>query len=69
MIIQLLEVVGSKVEVVPLETKPLYVFHDRIDVFSIFFGGIRVVESEITLTVVLLCDSKIKADAFGVTDV
>ena len=68
-VVELLEIVGSVVDIAPFEAQPSDVLLDRIYVFHIFFDGVGVVKSEVAYAVVFLCDAKVHADGFHVSDV
>ena len=65
---ELLEVVAGIVDVSPLETEPLNIVLDALDVFSIFFNGVGVVEAQVALTAVFLGQSEVDGNGFGVSD-
>ena len=68
-LVQTLEVVRSIVDIAPVEAEPLDILTDSIDVLDVFLRGVRIVEAEVTHPAVLLCDTEVHADSFGVTDV
>src|SRR5262249_35245474 len=68
-IVKPLEVVGRIELGVPLETQPLDVFPDRVDVLDVFFGRVRVVKAEVADTAPLLGDAEVQADGLRVSDV
>jgi hypothetical protein len=47
----------------------MYVFLNRLDVLDLFFGGIGIIEPQVTPPVVLKRDTEIEADRLGVTNV
>ena len=51
---QLLEIVAGIVNVGPLESQPLDVVLDALDVFGILFDGVCVVETEVTGAAIFL---------------
>ena len=67
--VHLIEIVGSKQEVVPLEAKPLHVLFDIAYEFLIFGDGVRVVVTQIERTAILERCTGIQADGFAVSDV
>ena len=68
-VVQLLEIIGGIVYLSPLETQPADVTLDGLYVFSVLFGRVRVVETQVTNTVVFLCDAEVHANRLHVTDV
>ena len=52
----------------PVETEPMHVVVNRIDLFRIFFGRVRIVKAEIGLAAEFFGGAEIQADAFGVSD-
>jgi len=53
-LVQLLEIVGGEKQAIrPIEAEPADVLHDRIDVFQLFFAGIRIVETQVAQALVL----------------
>ena len=65
---QLLKVIGGVEQTIPVETQPLDVGHDRIDVFLAFFARIGVVKPKIAFSTVPLRQSKVQADTFRMPD-
>ena len=66
---QLLEVIGRIVFITPLVTQPLNIFLDGFYIFHIFLGRIGIIETQIADAIVVGCNTKIKANSLGVTDV
>ena len=66
---EFLEIVAGIVDVGPLEAKPLDVVLDTLDIFGVFLDGIRIVETEVTLTTVFLGQTEVDGDGLGVSDV
>ena len=52
-----------------METEPLDVFFDGVDVFIVFFFGVGIVETQVAQAVVNICQTEVQADGFGVADV
>src|SRR4051794_3296030 len=52
-----------------METEPLHVLHDGIDVLGLFLRRVGIVEAQIGVTPEFIRQTKIKTDGFGVTDV
>ena len=52
-----------------METEPLDVFFNGVDVFVVFFFGVGVVETQVAQAVVNIRQTEVQADGFGVTDV
>ena len=68
--VQLLEVVGCKVEVLaPVPAQPAHVLLDGFDVHVLFLRRVRIVESKVALAAPLRGDSEVEADRLGVPDV
>ena len=61
--VKLVEVVGSIFLLVPLESEPLDILLDRVNVFGILLGRICVIEPEIGLSAIFLGKTEIQADA------
>ncbi len=69
-IVELREIVRRIVfAVAPVETEPVDIFTDRVNVFDIFFYGVGVVESQVTGAAEFFGDAEVHADGFGVSDV
>ena len=65
-LIQLLEIVGSKIHAIrPVKAEPAYLLYDRLNILDIFLFGVGIVESQITFALELLCQTEIDADGFG----
>jgi len=67
--IELFEVVAGVEQPVPLEAEPADIVLNRLDVFGLFGGRVRIVEPQIALAAELLGDAKVQADRLGVSDV
>ena len=70
--VELLKVVaGVKKVRAPVETEPLHIRHDALDVFGFLLGGIRVVKAQVAARIrrVFLREAEIQADALRVADV
>ena len=52
-----------------METQPLDVFFDGVDVFVVFFFRVGIVKTQITQAVVNIRQTEVQADGFGVADV
>ena len=52
-----------------METKPLNVFFDGVDVFVVFFFGVGIVKTQVAQTVINIRQTEVQADGFGVADV
>ena len=64
------EVVAGEIDALfGIETQPLHVFDDGVDVFVGLLGGIRVVHAQIADAAELSGDAEVQADGLGVTDV
>jgi len=69
-LVQLLEIVRRVIQpIVPVETQPAHIFHDRFDIFRVLLLRIRVVEPQVALSTVLRGNAEVEADTFGMTDV
>ena len=66
---QLLEVIGSIIDVAPLKAEPLDVLEDIFYVFVVFLTWVGVIKSEIADTLVFFGYTEVHADGLGVTDV
>ena len=66
---KLLEIVAGIVDVSPLETKPLDIVLDALDIFCILLNGVGVIEAQITCTTIFLGKSEIDSNSLGVSDV
>ena len=68
--VEALEVVRSEVEVLtPVETQPTDVLLDGADVFHVLGEGVGVVEAEVADSPVLLSQTEVQDNGFGVADV
>ena len=66
---QLLEVVGSIIDVAPLKAEPLDVLEDIFYVFVVFLTWVGVIKSEVADTLVFFGYTEVHADGLGMTDV
>ena len=67
-VVELLEIVACVIDIAPLKAQPLDILHDRVHILYIFLHGVGVVEAEVANAVVLLCDTEVHADGFGMSD-
>ena len=67
--VELIEIVGSVEEPVPLEAEPVHVGLDRLDVFGFFLLGIGVVEAKIRMSAEFVGQPEVDADRLGMSDV
>ena len=68
--IQLVKIVGGITGIAfPLKAQPAYILHDRLDIFGLFLDGVGIVETEVAFAVIFLCQAKVEAYRFGMTDV
>ena len=68
--IQLIKIVRGVADIArPVEAQPLHVIFDGLNVFDVFFYWVGVIETQVALPLVILCDTKVQADRFGVTNV
>ena len=69
-IIKLIEIVGSETRLTrPMETEPLNVFFDGVDVFIVFFFRVGIVKTQVAQAVINIRQTEVQADGFGVADV
>ena len=54
--------------ILPVCTKPFDILHNGIHKFHLFLGRIRIVESHMECAAILLCQSVIQKDRFGMSD-
>jgi hypothetical protein len=67
--IQLLEIVRRMEKVLaPVEAEPMYVGFDRVDVFLLFPGRVRVVETQMAAAAEFLGGAEIERDRLGMTN-
>ena len=52
-----------------METQPLDVFFDGVDVFVVFFFRVGIVKTQVAQAIVNISQTEVQADGFGVTDV
>src|SRR3954453_4460347 len=67
-LIELVEIIGSIEETVPVEAKPLDVLHNGVKVLDIFLLRIGVVEARGCVSSELVGKTEIEADPFGMSD-
>ena len=51
-----------------METEPLDVFFDGVDLFVVFFFGVGIVETQVAQAVVNIRQTEVQADGFGMAD-
>ncbi len=51
-----------------MEAEPLDIVHDILHILSILLGRVRVVESEVTDTSIILCYTEVHANRLGMSD-
>ena len=66
---QLLEVVAGIVDICPLESQPLDIVLDTLDILCIFFDRVGVVEAEVANTAIFLGESEVNGNSLGMADV
>ena len=66
---KLLEVVAGIVDISPLEAQPLDIVLYALDVFCILLDGVCIVEAQVALTAIFLCQSEVDGNSLGVSDV
>ena len=62
--VQLVEIVRSISFLIPLETKPLDIFFNRIHIFGVFLGRVGIVETQVCLAAIFLSQAEVYADTF-----
>src|SRR5262249_44110306 len=67
-IIELLKIVGSVVELLPLETQPTHVFLDGVYIFGFLFLGVGIVEAQIGAAAELVGQPEVQADGLGMAN-
>ena len=67
-LVQLLEIVRCIVLASPIETEPLDILFDRIYILGILLYGVGIVETQVTLTAILLSQTEVQADTLGVSN-
>ena len=67
-LINIVKIVGSIVDIVPMITQPFYIFHNGVNIFNIFLGGIGIIKTKITTSAVLFGSTEVNADCLCVTD-
>ena len=68
-IVELVEVVRSVALHSPIKAEPLDILLDGIYILGVLLHGVGVIETQIALTIVALCKTKVQADTLCVTDV
>lgn len=68
-LVELVEVVRRVALQRPVEAEPVDVALDGVDILDILLDGVRVVEAQVALAAVFLCQAEVDADALGVADV
>ena len=68
-LIKLFKIVGGVAQLSPLETQPLDVLHDRLDILRLLFRGVCVVKAKVAPAAKLRGHAKVEADGFRVPDV
>ena len=68
-LVELVEVVRSVTLNSPLKAEPLDVLLDGVHILGVLFHGVGVVETQVALTTIALCESEVQTDTFGVSDV
>ena len=66
---QLLEVIGSVIDVSPFESQPTDVVKDVFYIFVVLLRGIGIVEAKVANAIVFLCCTEVHADGLCVTNV
>ena len=67
-VIELLEVIGSVIDLSPFEAEPRDVAFDGLYVLGVLFGRVGVVKTEVTNAVVFLGDTEVHTDGFDMPD-
>jgi hypothetical protein len=65
---ELLEIVRGIIDVAPVESEPLDVVEDVVNILCVLLGGVGIVKTEVTHPVVVFCYTKVHADGFGMSD-
>ena len=52
-----------------METEPLNIFFDGVDVFVVFFFRVCIIKTEVAQTIINISQTEVQADRFGVADV
>ena len=68
-IVKLTKVIRGIEKIIPLETQPSDVSLNRVDVLLAFFARIGVIETQIAFATVSFCQTKVQANALGMSDV
>ena len=66
---EFLEIVAGIIDVSPLESQPLDVIFDALDILCIFLDGVGIVETEVTDTTVFLGQTEVDGNGLGMSDV
>ena len=66
---ELLKVVTGIIHIGPLESEPLDIVLDTLDIFRIFLDRVGVVETEIAGAAIFLGQTEVDGDSLGMTDV
>ncbi len=67
-LVALVEVGRAETQLIPFEAEPVNIFLDRLDVFDVLLGGVRVVEPQIAGAAVFLGDAEVHGQRLCVTD-
>jgi Flp pilus assembly protein TadD len=68
--VELLEIIGSKVQVrSPVEAEPAHVALDGVDVFLLLLGRVGIVEPQVAAAAELLGNAEVEADRLGMPEV
>ena len=68
-LVELAKIIRCVEQAVPVETEPLDIFLDRLDVLDIFLLGIGVVEAQVGVSAELVGQPEVDADRLGMPDV
>ena len=66
---QLLEVITCIIDICPLKTQPLDISFDALNIFSILFHWIGIVEAQVTSPSISLCNTEVDSNSFGMANV
>ena len=66
---KLLEIVGSIVDVAPLEAQPGDIVQDVLHILGILLRGVGIVEAQVADAIVLFCYTEVHADGLGMANV
>ena len=67
-IVELLEIIGGIEYLAPLESQPSYIAFDGLYVFGVLFGRVRIVETQVTYTIVFLRDTEVHTNSLHMTN-